>query len=129
MGGAVKAIESGWMKRQISDSAYAFQQQVEREERVIVGVNKFTAHTEEDVEIQRVTPQHEASQRTAVAAVRAGRDSGKVEKDLAELEAAARGSDNVLLPMKVALADYATIGEVFGRLRQVWGVYRPAAEI
>jgi methylmalonyl-CoA mutase N-terminal domain/subunit len=129
MGGAVEAIESGWMKRQIADSAYRFQQAIESGERVVVGVNKFTAGTEEDVEIQRVLPLHEQAQREAVARVRAERDAAAVARDLDALEAAARGPDNVLHPMKQALRDYATLGEVFGRLRRVWGVYRPAAEI
>jgi methylmalonyl-CoA mutase N-terminal domain/subunit len=129
MGGSVKAIESGWMQRQIADSAYRFQGAVEREERVIVGVNRFQSSTEEDVEIQRVTPEHEEEQRRAVAVVRAGRDSAAVEKDLNEVAATARGGDNVLYPMKQAFKDYATIGEVFGRLREVWGRYQPRSEL
>jgi methylmalonyl-CoA mutase N-terminal domain/subunit len=129
MGGSVTAIESGWMQRQIADSAYRFQGAVEREERVIVGVNRFQSSTEEDVEIQRVTPEHEEEQRRAVAVVRAGRDSAAVEKDLDEVAATARGGDNVLYPMKQAFKDYATIGEVFGRLREVWGRYQPRSEL
>ena len=128
MGGSVKAIESGWMQRQIADSAFRFQQAVERGDRVIVGVNRFQAQTEDDVEIQRVLPEHEEGQRRAVEEVRAGRDSSVVDRDLDALEAAARGSDNVLYPMKQALADYATIGEVFGRLRSVWGRFQPRAD-
>src|SRR5439155_14971142 len=128
LGGSVRAIESGWMQRQIAESAYRFQQAVERGERVIVGVNRFQAETEEDVEIQRVLPEHEEEQRRAVAKIRAKRDRAAVERDLAELEGAARGGDNVLYPMRQALSDYATIGEVFGRLREVWGRYRPQAE-
>ena len=129
MGGSVKAIESGWMQREIADSAFKFQQAVEREERVIVGVNRFQAQTESDVEIQRVLPVHEEAQRAAVAKVRAERDNAAVERDLDALEAAARGTENVLAPMKQALRDYATIGEVFGRLRTVWGRYQPQAQI
>jgi methylmalonyl-CoA mutase N-terminal domain/subunit len=129
MGGSVNAIESGWMQRQIADSAYRFQRAVEEQTRVIVGVNRFQAEAEEDVEIQRVTPEHEEEQRRAVAKVRADRDSVAVEKDLDDLEAAARGRDNVLYPMKQALRDYATIGEVFGRLREVWGRYQPGSEL
>jgi methylmalonyl-CoA mutase N-terminal domain/subunit len=125
MGGSVNAIESGWMQRQIADSAYRFQGAVEKEERIIVGVNRFQSHSEEDVEIQRVTPEHEEEQRRAVAKVRAERDIAAVDKDLDEVEAAARGGDNVLYPMKQAFRDYATIGEVFGRLRDVWGRYQP----
>ncbi|GAC1334672.1 MAG: methylmalonyl-CoA mutase family protein [Candidatus Dormibacteria bacterium] len=128
MGGSVRAIESGWMQRQISDSAFRFQQAVENEERVVVGVNRFQADSQADIEIQKVLPQHEDSQRAAVAAVRARRDNEAVERDLTDLEAAARGTDNVLVPMKQAFRDYATIGEVFGRLREVWGRYRPVAE-
>jgi methylmalonyl-CoA mutase N-terminal domain/subunit len=129
MGGSVRAIESGWMQRQIAESAYRFQQAVEADARVIVGVNRFQSHTEEDVEIQRVTPEHEEEQRRAVAAVRAGRDQSAVDQDLDALEAAARGGDNVLYPMKQALRDYATVGEVFGRLRAVWGRYSPQAQL
>jgi methylmalonyl-CoA mutase, N-terminal domain len=129
MGGSVKAIESGWMQREIGDSAFKFQQAVERDQRVIVGVNRFQAQSERDVEIQRVLPVSEESQRAAVAKVRAERDNAAVEGDLEALEAAARGTENVLHPMKQALSDYATIGEVFGRLRQVWGRYQPRAEI
>src|ERR1700694_2554425 len=112
MGGSVKAIESGWMQRQIAESAYRFQPAGEEGDRVIVGVNRFQSSTEEDVEIQRVTPEHEEEQRKAVARVRAERDNAAVEKDLAALEGAARGGDNVLFPMKQAFKDYATIGEV-----------------
>ncbi|MEA2683808.1 MAG: methylmalonyl-CoA mutase, N-terminal domain [Chloroflexota bacterium] len=128
LGGSVRAIETGWMQRQISDSAFKFQQAVEKSERVIVGVNRFQAEGGSDVEIQKVLPQHEESQRAAVAAVRAGRDAGAVERGLEALEDAARGSENVLEPMKQALRDYATIGEVFGRLREVWGRYRPTTD-
>jgi methylmalonyl-CoA mutase N-terminal domain/subunit len=117
------------MQRQIADSAYRFQQAVERDDRVIVGVNKFQTTTEDELEILRVTPEHEEEQRRAVQRVRAERDSAAVEKDLAALEAAARTSENVLHPMRQAFRDYATIGEVFGRLRDVWGRYRPRAEV
>jgi methylmalonyl-CoA mutase N-terminal domain/subunit len=129
IGGSVKAIESGWMQRQIAESAYRFQQAVEKEERVIVGVNRFQQGSEDDVDIQRVLPEHEAEQRRLVKKVRAERDNSKVEKDLAAIEDCARGTDNVLYPMKLAFADYATIGEVFGRLREVWGKYQPSAHI
>ncbi len=105
MGGSVNAIESGWMQRQIADSAYRFQRAVEDQSRVVVGVNRFQAEAEEDVEIQRVTPEHEEEQRRAVAKVRAERDGSAVQNDLDQLEAAARGQDNVLYPMKQALED------------------------
>jgi methylmalonyl-CoA mutase, N-terminal domain len=128
MGGSVKAIETGWMQGQIADSAFAFQQAIEKSERVIVGVNRFQAESESAVEIQKVLPQHEESQRAAVATVRAQRDGAAVERGLRAVEDAARGNQNVLPPMRQAFGDYATIGEVFGRLRQVWGRYRPTAD-
>jgi len=128
LGGSVRAIETGWMQRQIADSAFRFQLAVERNERVIVGVNRFQAQSEGDVEIQKVLPQHEESQRAGVAAVRARRDNGAVERSLQAVEDAARGTENVLVPMKQAFREYATVGEVFGRLRSVWGRYRPSAD-
>ena len=128
MGGSVRAIETGWMQRQIADSAFRYQQAIEKNERVVVGVNRFQSSGGNDVEIQKVLPLHEESQRAAVAKVRAERDNAAVERDLQAVEDAARGTENVLQPMKQAFSDYATVGEVFGRLRTVWGRYRPIAD-
>ena len=92
----------------------------------MVGVNRFTIDEKEPYEPLRVDPAIEAEQREALARLRARRDGAAVEKALAELRAAAEGTDNVLPPMRAALAAEATVGEVCNALRDVWGVYTPS---
>jgi methylmalonyl-CoA mutase N-terminal domain/subunit len=123
-GGAVAAIESGWMQRRIAESAYRFQRRVESGERVVVGVNRFQADAD-GVEIVRIGPKHQEAQVAALRELRAGRDSAAVERRLDRLEDCARGRENLLHPLKEALAAYATIGECCDRLRRVFGQYRP----
>ncbi len=123
-GGSVAMIERGWMQRQISDSAYRIQQRVESGQKVIVGVNRFQAGSAE-VEIFKVEPKHEAAQIESLRKLKASRDPALVERRLAAIEAAARGSSNLMYPLKEALADYVTIGECCDRLRKVFGEYEP----
>ena len=125
MGGAVEAIESGWMKREIEEAAYRIMQGVEDGSRVIVGVNRFESE-EEPVELYRLDPELERRQVDRLTKVRAERDQGAVDKALKALDDAARGSDNVLVPMREALAAYATLGEVSDVLRGVYGEYEPS---
>jgi methylmalonyl-CoA mutase N-terminal domain/subunit len=125
-GGAVRAIEQGFQKTEIENAAYAVLQGIEDGSRTVVGVNKFRAATEEVYEPLRVDPTIEADQAARLAALRAARDNDEVTRRLAELKAAAEGSDNVLYPMREALRARATVGEVCHALRAVWGVYRPA---
>jgi len=127
LGGAVQAIEQGFYQRQIQDSAYRHQQLVERGERVVVGVNRFTETSQQDVEILRISAELEDEQVRRVREVRAGRDQAAVDRALAALHDAAEGSDNLLPHMREALAHYATVGEVSNTLRSVFGVYRPSA--
>jgi methylmalonyl-CoA mutase N-terminal domain/subunit len=124
-GGAVAAIESGWMQRQIADSAFRFQRRVESADRVIVGVNRFQQSRQSDLEIERVGPHYQEAQMEAVRQLRAERDGPAVEKSLARLDEAARGCDNLLYPLKDALSVYATIGECCAVLRGVFGEYQP----
>jgi methylmalonyl-CoA mutase, N-terminal domain len=124
-GGAVKCIEAGWTQRRIADSAYRFQTRVEAGERVVVGVNRFTNNSEDRVEITKVGPRHQAAQARALKKLRAGRDQATVARRLADIDRAARGTENLMPPLKAALADYVTIGECCATLRQVWGEYRP----
>jgi methylmalonyl-CoA mutase, N-terminal domain len=124
-GGAVPVIESGWMQRRIAESAYRFQQRVESADRVVVGVNRFQATTTEPVEILKIGPQGEEEQIRALKQLRDERDNEAVAKALDRLEEVARGTDNLLPPLKEALAAYATVGECAGRLRQVFGEYEP----
>jgi methylmalonyl-CoA mutase, N-terminal domain len=128
-GGAVAAIESGWMQRRIAESAYRLQQRVESGDRVIVGLNRFTATREEPIEIMRVEPRGEEEQRRRVAKVRDERDAGAAERCLGRLEEEARGPGNLLPPLREALAAYCTIGECCDRLRAVFGEYQPPAEV
>lgn len=125
-GGAVAAIEKGFQKQEIERSAYRIAQQIDSAERVVVGLNKFKVAEEEPYEPLRVDPAIEAQQVERLARLRAERDQAAVDKALLELQAAARGSDNCLYPMKEALRARATVGEVSNALREVWGVYVPA---
>ncbi len=125
LGGAVEAVDSGWVKQQIEESAYRVHKGIESGERVVVGVNRFVAGQEDPVELMEIDPELERRQIERVGKVRAERDQGAVDKALTALGDAARGSDNLLYPMKDALAAYATLGEVSDVLRGVFGEYEP----
>ena len=124
-GGAVAAIERGFQKGEIERSAYEVAKGIDDGSRVIVGVNKWAAEIEEDYEPLRVDPTIEAEQVARLATLRVERDSAEVERRLDDLRAAAKGTDNVLYPLKEALRARATVGEVCDALREVWGTYRP----
>jgi methylmalonyl-CoA mutase N-terminal domain/subunit len=124
LGGSVRAIEQGYMQREIEDAAYAYQMAVERDEKVIVGVNRFTSGEKPKMNLLRVDPRVQQQQEERLAALRAERDPIAVEQALAALRAAARTSDNLLYPMRDALRAYATLGEVIGVLRQEMGEFK-----
>jgi methylmalonyl-CoA mutase N-terminal domain/subunit len=124
-GGAVAAIEQGFQKAEIEQSAYDNVRSIESGERIVVGVNKYHLATEEHYEPLTVDPEIERQQSQRLAAVRAERSQAEVTSALDELRKAAEGTDNVLVPMKRALAAMATVGEVCHALRDVWGVYVP----
>jgi methylmalonyl-CoA mutase N-terminal domain/subunit len=125
LGGAVSCIESGWTQRRIADSAYRTQRRVESGERAVVGVNRYTESDSRPVEIMKVSPHHQAEQARALKKLRARRSKEAVERHLADLERAARGTGNLMEPLKAALAGYVTIGECCAVLRGVFGEYRP----
>jgi methylmalonyl-CoA mutase, N-terminal domain len=125
LGGAVAAIEQGFQKAEIERSAYQLARQIDIGERVVVGVNRFILDEEEPYEPLQVDPRIEAKQAAKLAALRAGRDQAAVNAAVGELQAVARGTGNVLFPMKEALRLKATVGEVCDALREVWGSYRP----
>ncbi|MEO3817620.1 methylmalonyl-CoA mutase family protein [Plantactinospora sp. B24E8] len=125
-GSAVEAIEAGFQKREIETSAYRVAQEIESGDRVVVGVNRFTVDEEEPYEPLRVDPAIEAAQVERLARLRAERDAEAVRRTLDELRTAASGTGNVLYPMREALRARATVGEVCGVLREVWGTYRPS---
>jgi methylmalonyl-CoA mutase N-terminal domain/subunit len=124
-GSAVDAIEAGFQKREIEAAAYQVAKEIDAGERVVVGVNRFTVAEEEPYDLLRVDPAIEAAQVARLAALRSARSGGDVRRALAALAGAARGSDNVLPPMRAALAAQATVGEVCDTLREVWGQYQP----
>jgi len=125
-GGAIAAIETAFTQEAIQESAYHFQRAVEEGRRVVVGVNRFQGD-EESVEIVKIGPRHERDQVEGLKRLRAERDPAAVDSRLAEVRRAAQGSTNLLPPMRAALQAYATIGEVCGVLRDVFGEYRPGS--
>jgi methylmalonyl-CoA mutase N-terminal domain/subunit len=123
LGGAVEAIERGFMQDEIEQSAFEWQQQVERGERVIVGVNGYLEDDTEKVELHRVDPESERRQLERTARVRAERNAEEASRALAEVLAVARGAGNLLPPMREALRAHCTVGEICGVLRDEWGTY------
>jgi methylmalonyl-CoA mutase N-terminal domain/subunit len=125
LGGAVAAIEKGFQKSEIEQSAYSIALGIDSGERVVVGLNRYRSETEERYDPLRVDPAIEQEQRERLRLLREKRDNAAVEKALAELKQTAAGDGNVLPPMRTALKELATVGEVCGALREVWGVYKP----
>jgi methylmalonyl-CoA mutase, N-terminal domain len=124
-GGALAAIERGEIQREIQESAYRFQRQVEAGERVIVGVNRFAEADElPPADLLRIDPALEREQAGRVRALRARRDPAPFEAALGALEAAARDGSNLLPPIVDAVLAWATVGEIAGRLRRVFGEHR-----
>ncbi|MGH4019425.1 MAG: acyl-CoA mutase large subunit family protein [Pseudonocardiaceae bacterium] len=128
VGGAMHAIEQGFQKSEIEKTAYGTAREIDSGDRVVVGLNRYRADTEDPYEPLRVDPAIEDSARQRLAALRSKRSSSDVEAALDELRRAAEGSGaehNVVYPMKRALAASATVGEVCHALRDVWGVHIP----
>ena len=123
LGGAVAAVEQGFVQDEIEASAFRWQQEVERGERVIVGVNAFTAEAEQPIELHSIDPAAEHRQQERTARVRAERNAVEAERALTAVRAAAVGTENLLLPMRRALQARCTIGEICGVLRDEWGTY------
>ncbi|MBD0338895.1 MAG: methylmalonyl-CoA mutase, partial [Thermoleophilia bacterium] len=123
LGGAVAAIEAGFVQDEIEQAAFRWQQDVEAGERVIVGVNRFPEGDEEPIELHRLDPEIERRQLERTARVRAERDAAAAEAGLAELRRVAAGEGNLLPPMREALRARCTVGEICGTLREVFGTY------
>jgi methylmalonyl-CoA mutase N-terminal domain/subunit len=121
LGGAVAAVEKGFIQREIQDSAYRYQRAVEEGRRVVVGVNKFQTEDVEPANLLRVDPSVGERQVQKLKKLRAERDNAAVEKALAALERAARGTDNLLPPIVEAVRCYTTLGEICNVLRGVFG--------
>ncbi|HVL49813.1 MAG TPA: methylmalonyl-CoA mutase family protein [Candidatus Thermoplasmatota archaeon] len=128
-GGMLKAIETGWVQRQIQESAYRFQRRVETKDFVWVGLNDFKVEEPAAVEIAKPDPALERGQVARLKALKARRDNARVREALDALAKAARGSDNLLPFILDAVKAYATTGEVCNTLREVWGEYKPPADV
>lgn len=124
-GGAVAAIEAGYVQREIQEAAWRYQQQLEAQAKYVVGVNVFQEGREPPPPIHRVDPAVAERQRARLAQVRAERDGERVRRALARLDEAVRGTDNLLPPLLEAVEAYATLGEMVGVLKSVFGQYRP----
>ena len=125
MGGAVDAIEAGFQMDEIEQSAYEYTKSIDDDERIIVGVNKFLVDDEAEPFVLSVDPQLAVQQLSRLKAFKENRDQEKVQALLEAIRVAARGTDNLLYPMKEALRAHATLGEVSDALRDVYGVYKP----
>jgi methylmalonyl-CoA mutase N-terminal domain/subunit len=123
LGGAVAAIEAGFVQDEIEQSAFRWQQEVETGERVIVGVNRFAEGEEEPIELHRLDPEIERRQLERTARVRAERDAAAAEAALAEVRRVAGAAENLLPPMRDALRARCTVGEICGVLRAEFGTY------
>ncbi|MCK9378373.1 MAG: methylmalonyl-CoA mutase family protein [Syntrophobacterales bacterium] len=129
MGGAVAAIEKGFIQKEIGASAYQFQREIEKGERIIVGLNRFQTHEDKLTGLLKVDPEVGAKQVARLQELKNTRDNAAVQKTLAELKAAAEGTDNLMPPILKAVKALATLGEVCDTLRGVFGEYEAPALI
>jgi methylmalonyl-CoA mutase, N-terminal domain len=127
LGGAVPAIEAGWIQNEIHEAAYRIQEGVESGRRVVVGVNRWEEQEEEPVELLRLDQDAVSRQVERLRELRAGRDQAAVDRALKEVEETARGTDTLLHPIREALRLRATLGEVSDALRRVFGEHRPTS--
>jgi methylmalonyl-CoA mutase N-terminal domain/subunit len=125
MGGAVDAIEAGFQMDEIEQAAYEYAKSIDDNERTIVGLNKFTLDDEPEPPVFPIDPALEIGQKQRLAEYKARRDIAAVSARLDDLRAAARGTDNLLYPIKDALKADATLGEISDALRDVFGIYQP----
>ena len=123
-GGAIKAIEEGYIQRQIQESAYTAQKRIDAAQDVVVGVNRYRSENEAAPETLRADPAAAAEQIRSISALKAGRDKAKVAATLAALRAAAAGPDNLLPTILEAVRAYASLGEIADVLRAAFGEYR-----
>ena len=129
LGGALAAIEHGFIQQEIADAAYAYQQAVERSEQIIVGVNQFQAQAERHMERLRIDASIEIEQRRRLAELRRTRDNSKVAELRGQLETAARGAINLMPLLIECVEQHVTLGEICGTLRRIWGEYKPSVGV
>jgi methylmalonyl-CoA mutase N-terminal domain/subunit len=124
MGGAPVAIEQGYIQKEIQESAYTYQREIEQEERAVVGVNRFQIQEEKPNNLLRVDPTVRLSQIERLNLLKSERDSDRVKSRLSELKKVAESDENLMIPILDAVKAYATLGEICDILREVFGEYR-----
>jgi methylmalonyl-CoA mutase, N-terminal domain len=123
LGGAVEAIEQGFVQREIEDAAYRHNAAVEAGEKVIVGVNRHQEEESEPIELHRLDPEAEQRQLERTARLRAERNAAEADRALVEVRRVAEGDGNLLPPMREALRARCTVGEICDELRDLFGTY------
>jgi methylmalonyl-CoA mutase N-terminal domain/subunit len=124
MGGIIRAVEEGYPQKEIGESAYRYQREVEEGERLIVGVNAFQSDTDGPIQILKIEERVAEEQVARIEKVKAERNAAEVSAALARVEAACRGTENLMPPVLEAVMSYATLGEISDVFRKVWGQYR-----
>jgi methylmalonyl-CoA mutase N-terminal domain/subunit len=128
LGGAVAAIERGFMQREIQNAAYSYQREIETKNRIIVGVNQFTSTENEPVDLLKVNPDLEEKQKQRVARVRAERGAAAAQEAVARVQQAATDGSNLMPPIIDAVRRHATLGEIADAMRRVFGEHQPSHE-
>ncbi len=129
MGGMLKAIERGFVQQEIQNAAYEYQQAVDLEDSIVVGVNRFTVEEEKPIPIQKIDPALEPKQIERVRALRTRRNAAAWKEALKKVEGAARSGENLMPRILTAVEAYATVGEISDAMRRVFGEYREAVVI
>jgi len=129
MGGMLKAIEGGYVYKEIYRAAYEHQKAVEKKEKIIVGVNEFVSEKKLTLKTQEIDPKSEPRRRRELAALRKKRNGPKVEKCLATLDRATRSSENLMPIIVDCVRNYVTVGEICQVLRRTFGEYHPTHSI
>ena len=124
LGGIVRAIELGYPQQEIANAAYAYQKQVERKEKIVVGVNKYQVDGEKPLEYLKIDPEVEEKQVARLKEVKRTRDNGRVQASLGDLKRAAQGSENLIPHILAAVKEYASLQEICDVFREVFGTYR-----
>jgi methylmalonyl-CoA mutase N-terminal domain/subunit len=129
LGGALAAIEHGYMQMEIQEAAFKYQQAIELKEQIVVGVNEYKVEEQLDLDQLRVNPAIEAGQAARLAAIRKGRDSTRAAALLSHLEGASNSTQNLMPILIECVENLLTLGEICGALRKVWGEYQPSTWI
>jgi methylmalonyl-CoA mutase N-terminal domain/subunit len=128
LGGVIPAIETGYFQKEIADSAYRYQKEVERKEKFIVGVNEFVEPDEKiEIPILQISPEVQKKQNERLAELRSSRNNAEVERSLEEIRSAAADGKNLMPQLIKAAHNYVTLGEMVDELKKVFGIYQEAS--